>query len=487
MGEAERFARHMSDEDALMWSIEKDPVLRSTIVALAIFDRPPEWHALRRRLARATHSIPRLRQRVASPPLRLGPPRWVDEPSFDLDYHLRRVRVPAPGDLETLLAAVQPIAAASFDRARPLWEFTLLEGLRPDVLPDPGTVGGTERAALVMKVHHAVTDGVGGMALLAQLVDLEPGSRRAEEGDGEHEDTPPVTPPEPLSAVALVRDSLVHTERRLLGIARRTPATVAAASFAATRDPLAAAGQVAHTMRSVARALAPATAPMSPLLRGRGIGRRLALFDVSLDDLRRVGKITEGSVNDVFVAAVLGGLRVYHAQQGSDVEYLRMTLPINLRTRADEPAGNKFAPARFPVPAHVVDPAERIRAVRALVQEWRAEPALALTGTLAGILNRLPTATTTALFGGMLKSCDFVATNVPGAPVPVYAAGARVDRLYAFAPPTGAALNVSLISHCDTCCIGVVVDTTAVADPDALVQSLREGFDEVLALADPLP
>ncbi len=105
-----------------------------------------------------------------------------------------------------------------------------------------------------------------------------------------------------------------------------------------------------------------------------------------------------------------------------------------------------------------------------------------MTGTLAGILNRLPTATTTAIFGSMLKCCDFCATNVPGAPVPVYAAGARVEGLYAFAPPSGAAVNVSLISHIDTCCIGVVLDTTAVPDGDVLVRCLREGFDDVLAL-----
>ena len=122
-----------------------------------------------------------------------------------------------------------------------------------------------------------------------------------------------------------------------------------------------------------------------------------------------------------------------------------------------------------------------MQAVRTLVHQWRAEPALQLTGQLAGVLNRLPTATTTALFGGMLKCCDFVATNVPGAPVPVYAAGARVERLYAFAPPAGAAVNVSLISHCDTCCIGVVTDTTAVPDAGVLLACLREGFDELLA------
>jgi hypothetical protein len=221
---------------------------------------------------------------------------------------------------------------------------------------------------------------------------------------------------------------------------------------------------------------------MSPVMVGRGLGRRLAVLDVELDDMRRVAKATNASLNDVFVAAVLGGVRRYHERHDTEPEHLRMTLPINLRQGDDEAGGNRFAPARFAVPAAIEEPRERIAAIGELVREWRAEPALQMTSMLAGVLNRLPTATTTALFGGMLRCCDFVTTNIPGAPVPVYFAGARVERLYAFAPPIGAAFNVALISHCDTCCIGIVIDTTAVPDPDVLIGSLHAGFDEVLAL-----
>src|SRR5437762_8175779 len=119
-----RFAHHMSDSDALMWNIEKDPILRSTIVAVGILDREPDFDRLRRRLLRASIAIPRLRQRVLSPPLRIGPPRWTNEINFDIDFHLRRVRLAAPGDHRRLLEFVAPIAQSSFDRARPLWEFT---------------------------------------------------------------------------------------------------------------------------------------------------------------------------------------------------------------------------------------------------------------------------------------------------------------------------------------------------------------------------
>jgi WS/DGAT/MGAT family acyltransferase len=464
----DRFDRHMSDEDALMWHIEKDPILRSTILALAIFDEAPDWRRLRARIERATHIIPRLRQRVVSPPFRIGPPRWTYEPTFDLDFHLRRMRLPAPGTHRQLLDALQPMAAASFDRARPLWEFTLIEGLQGPA---------DSRAAFAMKVHHSVTDGVGGMELLAHLVDFS-----RDPGDAVLEDVVEEPALEDTSSLQLMRESVAHTQRRVFGIARRVPATAWSAARSTMRDPVGAASTVTNTVRSVARTLAPATAPMSPVMVDRGLGRRLDTFDVALDDLRRSAKATGGSLNDVFVAAVLGGLRGYHARHGAAPNELRMTLPINLRQRGDVTAGNRFAPARFAVPADLDDPRDRVEAIGALVRSWRSEPALQMTGTLAGVLNRLPTATTTALFGSMLKCCDFVTTNVPGAPVPVFAGGAEVERMYAFAPPSGAAVNVSLISHCDTCCIGVVSDTTAIPDPDLLVSCLRSGFDELLSL-----
>jgi WS/DGAT/MGAT family acyltransferase len=469
MAKVERFSHRMSDEDALMWNIEKDPILRSTIVAVGFFDTVPDWQRLRRRIDRATLFIPRFRQRVQSPPFRVAPPRWTVEPTFDLDFHLRRVRLPGPGSMRALLDALQPIATSSFDRARPLWEFTLFEGL-------DGPDG--QRAALAMKVHHSVTDGVGGMSLLAHLVDL---AREAEE-PADH-DLPAAPAPEHIGSIELLRDSFAHNRRRALGVIARLPGNSVRAFINTIRNPAGATADALHTARSIGKAIAPATAPMSPIMRDRGLGRRLDTIDVPLDDMRRVAKLTEGSINDVFVAAVVGGLRRYHERHGASPDALRMTLPINLRHGDDDAGGNRFAPARFPVPTTIDDPRERVQEIGRLVKVWRAEPALQMTSMLAGVLNQLPTATTTALFGGMLKCCDFVTSNVPGAPVPVYSAGAKVEKLYAFGPPSGAAFNVTLISHCDTCCIGIVIDTTAVPDPDVLCDCLRAGFDEMLALA----
>jgi WS/DGAT/MGAT family acyltransferase len=456
------FERHMTDADALMWHIEKDPILRSTIVAVGILDQPPDWARLRERYLRASIAIPRFRQRVLSPPMRLGPPRWAFERDFDLDFHLKRFTVPAPGTRRQLLDLIAPIAQSSFDRARPLWETVVLDGLE----------GG--KAAMVMKVHHSVTDGVGGVELLTQIVDLE---RDAPERLANR--PPPAA--EFFDRGGLIRESLSHTARRWMGIGRRVPGTVARGAIGMARDPLGSATSAIDTARSIGRALAPATAPMSPIMTARGMGRWLDALDVSLDDLKRAAKVAEGSLNDAFVAGACGGLARYHARHGADIAELRMTMPINIRRDSDSSAGNQFAPARFPVPLAITDPVDRMRAIRQLVAAWRREPALGLTGTLAGVLNRLPTQATTALFGGMLKCVDFVTSNVPGAPIPVYVAGAEVERFYAFGPPSGAGVNITLMSHVDQCCIGVVVDTAAVPDPQTLMDDLRAGYAEVVA------
>ena len=155
----ERFETHMSDSDALMWNIEKDPLLRSTIVTVLLLDRPPDWDRLVDKIERGTWLIPRLRQRIATPLLRMGPPQWSGDANFDLRYHLRRVKVCEP-TLDAVLDLARTSAMAGFDRARPLWEYTVVEGLE----------GG--RSAMILKVHHSMTDGVGGMKLLLMLFDF---------------------------------------------------------------------------------------------------------------------------------------------------------------------------------------------------------------------------------------------------------------------------------------------------------------------------
>lgn len=458
--DAERFDLHMSDSDALMWNIEKDPMLRSTIVAVFLLDRPPDWERLAGRIERGTWLIPRMRQRVVTPMLRLGPPFWSADPCFDLRYHLRRVRAPEPS-FDAVLDLAATAAMAGFDRARPLWEYTVVEGLPND------------QAAMVLKVHHSLTDGVGGMRLLLMLMDFE---RDA----GDPEPLEAVEAPPCFSPFDLVLASLGHRQRRALGIARRTAADTLGAATTLVRRPAEAVQATLRTLESVVEFLAPATTPCSPLWRARSLSRRIGTLEVPLDDLRASAKRVGGSLNDAFVAAVLGGLARYHEFHGEPTEQLRMVMPINVRGEGAPLGGNHFTPARFLVPLGIKDPVERMREVGRLVRRIRAQPAVRLTDALAGVLNQLPTSVTTSLFGAMLKGADVITSNVPGSPVPLYIAGSEVQRMWAIGPLSGAAVNVVLLSHDGTCCIGVNSDAVAVPDTETLLRGLEEGFEEVL-------
>jgi hypothetical protein len=229
--------------------------------------------------------------------------------------------------------------------------------------------------------------------------------------------------------------------------------------------------------------VAPARAPLSPILLGRGLDRRLHVVEAPLVGLREAARASGATINDVFLAAVGGALRSYHEAQGSSVDAVRVTMPINLRQEDDAPGGNHFTPARFVLPVDDPDPRRRAEIAGALVRSWRAEPAVALTPGLAWLFERLPPALIQRAFAGMLRSMDVDAVDVPGLQAPAYFAGAEVERLWAFAPPTGAAMSVTLVSHQDTACIGLAADRTAVADPELLATCLERAVDEVLALA----
>jgi hypothetical protein len=250
----------------------------------------------------------------------------------------------------------------------------------------------------------------------------------------------------------------------------------------AVANPGGPATSIVRQLRSVGKLIAPVTQSLSPIMNDRGLSRRLDSFDVPLDELLAAAHAADSSLNDAFLAAVAGGMRRYHALHKAPVEALRVTMPINLRRPGDPPGSNRFTPARFTIPVATVDARDRMRQLGQLARRWRKEPSLPLTDLIAGTFNRLPAFAATSILGSMLKAIDFVATNVPGPKQCTYLAGAKVVREYAFAPASGAAFSVALMSRVDQCCIGINADTAAVPDPDVLTLCLREGFDEVLVV-----
>ena len=465
MAEGLRFEHRMSDADALMWTIEKDPMLRSTIVAVAVLDQAPDHSLLTERFERASRLVPRLRQRVVSSPLSVAPPRWETDPNFDLRFHLRWLRAPAGGGLTDVLQLAEPIAMHGFDRARPLWEFYVVEGLADD------------QAAVILKLHHSITDGVGAVKIGMVLFDFE----RSPSTLGPMPDAPDVRV---LSWPERIVDAVEHERRRQLGVARRMPATLAGAVRRVTGDPRGSARRLGEMASSIGRMLAPATTPASPIMTGRSLSVQFDSISLPLDETKAAAKAAGGRLNDAFVAGVLSGMRRYHERHGHPCPALRMTMPINVREgESEDLAGNAFAPARFMVPLDIDDPIERMARVRELVQQQRAEPSLALLDPMALVMHRLPTSVTTAVFASLLKGIDFVTSNVPGIPIPVFFAGSEVVSQFAFGPMSGSAANITLLSYRDELHIGVNTDPAAIPDRAAFIGCLRDGFDEIRKVA----
>ena len=455
--------QRMLHTDAFSWYMESDPALRSTVVAVALLDRAPDWKHLRRRVDRMTRLVPRLRQRVQEPPWRVGPPMWVLDADFDLDWHMRRVRLPRGATWPAVLEAARIAAMADFDRDRPLWEVTELEGL-----PEG-------KVALMTKMHHSLSDGIGGIQLLAFIVD---GSRRLPRLT----ELPPLPEGQTFSSTGLLATSLRDTAREAIGIAASSAAAMRHAP-GALLHPVGALEQVGATTASIARIVRPILREASPVLTRRSARRQLATLDVPLEGLRQAARANGGHINDAFLAAITGGLRLYHDAHCAEVRDLHVTMPVSIRKPTDPIGGNRITLLRFGLPVGMSDPAARITRIAAIAKAWQHEPAIAHTQAIAYGLNLAPR----SYIQGILRRVEFVASDVPGLRDPVYVAGARVLAYYPFGPTIGTAMNATLMSYVGDANIGLNIDLGAVPDADDLVRHVRAGFDEVLALAPTTP
>lgn len=452
--------------DAVMWGIEDDPVLRSVIVAVVTTDTEPDRALLTERVERLTRVVPKLRQCVIGNPVSLIPPRWVTQPDFDLDYHLRWTALPeGERSVAGVLTIAERAAEQDFDRDRPLWEMTVATGLE----------GGG--AGIVLKIHHSITDGVGGMMLAGTLFDLQP-----EGADlGPMPDAPePHAPVDPLGRLALGVDFEARESRGLLETVVRTGMGLAQRAVV---DPLGSLHAAGAFTSSASRLLAPASTPLSPIMTGRSLDVRCSLLHAPLAELKAAGKSVDGTLNDAFMAVVARGLRAYHAAMGGDIDALRVNMPVNMRTRdAATTGGNAWVPARFALPLGGGTAAQTIRDLHPVLLAARSEPALPVSTVVYRLLCTLPNPVAATVAGGLMKGTDVAATNVPGPPFPVYVAGARVTRLVPFAPKGGASLNVALMTYDGTAFMGITIDPAAVTDPDLLTACLAAALHDVTAV-----
>ncbi|MCD2195749.1 WS/DGAT domain-containing protein [Actinomycetospora endophytica] len=455
----------MNALEAMMWRAEVDPRLRSTVTIVDVLDSVPDWDRLVDAHEWATHLIPRLRERVLEPYWGWGPPEWVPDPHFALGFHVRRQHLPEGAGMRELLDHAALLAMSPVDRERAPWEAVLVTGL------DGG------RAAYVLKVHHSLADGVGLMQILG-LLHSPVREHVADKPDY------PVLPPEAPSRLGL-------TTRRLGGLVRALPSTALGAAMSGAglagrlvTRPVSTVTDTAAFVASAARAAIPPAVRGSELLRGRSLNRRFEALDVDFAALRAAGRAAGGSVNDAYLAAVLGGLARYHRRSGEVPASVPLGMPVNTRDDADPLGGNHWAGKRFAAPLDELDPAARIREIRAIVQAVTGERVNDALGLIAPVLASLPAPLLAQVQGGATMAIDVQVSNVPGMRGPVYLAGAEIVRSYPFAPLPGAAAMIALTSHAGTCCVAVNLDPAAITDPDSFRTDLEAGFAEVLALGE---
>ena len=452
--------------DYLLHRGEAHPRTRSGIMALEILDTTPDWDRFRTRFENASRRVLRLRQKVVVPTLPTAAPRWVVDPDFNLDFHVRRMRVTEPCTLRQVFDLAEVMLQSPLDIARPLWTATLVEGLADG------------KAATLLHLSHAVTDGVGSVEMFAQIYDLE--------RDPPPQPTPAQPIPQDLSANDLMREGLNHLPANVVnGVLAALGGAVSMVGRAVLNPASAVTGVLGYAS-SGARVLQQAAEP-SPLLRRRSLSTRSEALDMKLSDLHRAAKAGGGSINDAYLAALCGALGRYHEALGVPVSTLPMAVPVNMRAEADSAGGNRFTGVNLAAPIGTADPVARIQKIRAQMTQRREERALNVLGSIAPVLSVLPGPLLEAVTDSIVAS-DVQASNVPVFPGDTYLAGAKILRQYGIGPLPGVAMMVVLISRGGYCTITVRYDRAAVRDEALFARCLLEGFDEILALAgEPAP
>jgi WS/DGAT/MGAT family acyltransferase len=454
--------RRLTPFENLMWRTEVNPLLRSTGVVVEVLDSPPDRERVVAAHEWGSRLLAPLRHRVVEDPLGLASPRWVVDQDFDLGYHLRFARLPEPGTMQQALEAAQALAMTPFDRARPLWEAMLIDGLEDG------------RSVYLLKLHHSIADGQGTVQMLDILHGDSPEPGRAQ--------ALPVPAPERVSGTSMAIDTLLSAPRRLLQDSVGIGGRIASGALHARPHQVLDAVRYAE---SLGRMLGPPPAQGSILLEQRSLNRRYGALEVPLEDLRAAGKATAGTVNDAFVAALVGGMRRYHEHHGIEIGELTLALPISLRKEGDPPGSNRFAGARILAPLAELDPRARMRIIGERTAAARSEPAIGFMDALSPVMSRLPAALVATMTERVTRSIDLQASNVRGLTRTAYIAGSRVERMYPFGAAPGPAVMVTLMSYDAICCIAVNVNAAAIPDHELFLQCIQAGLDEVVALGRP--
>lgn len=434
-----------SDRSAL--AAERGPI-NMAVGGLLVFapDPPLTRELVRSRIAERIHLIPRLRQRLEEPPLGIANPVWTDDTAFDLDWHVRQASLPAPGDESELGAFVGREFSHRLHRSRPLWEATLIEGLREG------------RTALLMKVHHALVDGLAALGMAALVLDPT-------------EEPLEVPPPE-----SEWEPQRYDVRRHVTRLATR-PLTRAARPMvegmlrALDPDPVRAATDTRRAFADLRRGTEVALelartrpqAPLTPLNRRISPNRRYAVVHGELATVKRVAKQAGGTVNDALLAAVAGMLHSYLGAEEHSAHTPVALVPVSVRPQGESSElGNKISTVFVDLPTAEADPLERIRAIHAQTRELKESAAVRAGALMVGASGWAPPLVSGMLARAMgsVRAFNLVVSNLPGPQQPLYLKRARVEEIYPVVPlnPGNQGLTVGILSYNGVICFGLLAD-----------------------------
>ncbi len=459
----------LSALDASFLYLER-PAMHMHVAALSVLDpstRPDgrlPFGDLLAAVAARIHLAPRFRKRVLEVPGGLALPVWIDDEHFDLDFHLQRAALPKPGGRRELSAHVQRALSRPLDRSRPLWELSMIEGL------EDGHV------AVLMKVHHALIDGIAGMHLAAALYDVEP----VVPGPASLRPVP-WTPEQAPTAAQLVRGALeqqlTHPLTALVGEAQ-----------AALNAPALAALGLGSIYSGVRSILDMGARPASPFDVRIGPNRRFATAEAPLRRFKDVKNALGGTVNDVVLTVVAGAIHslLRARKEPSRGRTLRVMVPVSVRTTDHGVEGNRVAPAFVDVPVGPMGPKRRLaeiskgtRHLKDSMQAMGADAIISL-GTYApgGLLQAAARATSRGPW------FNLVVSNIPGPQQPLYLCGAQLVASYPSMPLGGnSALSIACASLSGTMAFGLTGDWDAMPDLDLLASAVEGSLADLCKAA----
>ena len=445
---------------------DADPHVSMAIASIAVFEGPaPAHEEFLAYLAGRLPLVPRYRHKLRTVPFRLGRPVWVEDPDFDLGYHVRRTALPAPGGDRQLADLMARLMSQRLDRDHPLWEYWVVEGLAEG------------RWALISKVHHCMVDGVSGTDLYRVIFDFSP------------EPSPP----------ARADDRTVNAEPSAVELAARAaldavmlPAREALALRGTAADPAGSLRQAAEMARAMAR-LAPAARPATGSSLSGHIGRqrRYTWARVSLDDVKTIKQALGGTVNDVVLTAISGGFRALLLARGEQPgsHMVRSLVPVSVRAPGAESVyDNQVSALLADLPVHVADPVERLAAVRSELTTLKEskEAMLGEALTSVGRFTPFPFASwwSRLAFGLPQREIVTVTTNVPGPRQPLYGMGRRLLEIIPYVPiATTLRTGISIFTYGGNVTFGITGDFAANPDLDVLAHGIEDGAAELLKAA----